>query len=371
MENKEKEIKETDCYKATYYYPPNSYVEIELFSKSSGCMFSSGYMKISRIGTVGNKITVIQIGKIENDQWTPVVMGNMNIYGYVNAERQVNGDIKLATGDVAGDVFTSFGSTEACNKSSKTCLTITQKVDQNDMVAKYGLNGTMKVEAKLTEAKVIINMDLTGSLWTETQNMETGEVEGVNQTIIAGQYAEKTCNTNATPATFTFTIPFSLKIDCYCPKPGSLSGKGDIWTDVQIDCTKDGNPDALMRISYKNTTEYIAFLSSCGVSTTDTKLCLGEGYVSYKDQDLSKCGLSGVLCTLGKDYFKCNSTCTQCTNTILLETLSETLQDWAKKASQVNTSKLADLEKKLTGQESSIIEDYIKMAQELCTVPQS
>ena len=318
------------------------------------CPNVRGTVVLTQQGVVGAKYVRAVVGGASGH----LEMGSLSIGGSLRLKRKLLGSYDVATCGGACGTSEAYKQGDACKKGSKICLVVKPKNSEKDVLA--GFYGTVKREVKLTQKTVQVTVSGAGTVYREPDSerlMATGKdagppsMTGLLQVMDVGSWAKaETCGSGGISAAkaLTFDIPLDLKsFSCVCPSAGTLSAKGDVWSDVGVDCDKDGMADLTATVLYKEAGDEVTFGSSCGVSAAGTASCAKGGKVRFQDADFKLCGglgkamclLSGVKSALGCE----DDHCTICHKEVDLASLKKSVADWKAKHTDHDWTRLDKL----------------------------
>jgi len=323
------------------------------------CPNVRGPVVLTQQGVVGAKYVRAVVGGASGH----LEVGSLSISGSLRLKRKLLGSYDVATCGGACGATEAYKQGDACKKGSKICLEVKPKNSEEPVLA--GFYATVKREVKLTKKTVQVTVSGAGTVYREPDSerlMATGKdagppaMTGLLQVMDFGSGAKaETCGNGGISAAkaLTFDVPLDLKsFTCACPSAGTLSAKGDVWSDVGLDCDKDGQADLTATVLYKEAGDEVTFGASCGVSASGTASCAKGGKVRFADADFKACGgLSKAMCLLSgvKVALGCEDDhCTICHKQADLSSLTKSVADWKAKHTDHDWTRLEKLVKHLT-----------------------
>lgn len=330
------------------------------------CPNVTGTVTMTQQGVLGSKYVRAEVGEAKGGA---LMVGNLGVSGYLRLKRKLLGSYDVATCGGTCGASEAYKQGDACKKGSKICLEVSPKSSEKPVLA--GFYGTVKREIKATTKMVQVTVNGSGTVYREPDSerlMKTDKdagplaMPGLLQVMDFGSYAKaETCGNGGISGAkaLVFDIPMDLKkFTCVCPGAGSITAKGDVWSDVGLDCDLDARADMVVTVLYKTAGEELSFGSSCGSSAAGTTFCAKEGKARFRDANFRQCGgvrqamclLSGVKSALGCE----DDHCSNCHKEVDLASLKKTVSDWKTKHTAHDWSKLEKLVGHLVGNDAAL-----------------
>jgi hypothetical protein len=312
---------QSDCYDTSKTSPPDATLTVT-FKNGSGCLATSGSIMFARQGQAGSKHVLATVGS----ETQPVKVGGFFVSGHARFDRAGVLEYLAAGADKDG---VAFKDSEACDQANARCLRVciaakdaTSCPPKN---ARLGLSGTLKGELKASEKAIHVTFKGSGSAWAQTQSPETRSETAFTQAIKIGSSAVDSCPGGlSVPADILYVVPLTkpanMKLDCACPKAGTISSEGNIWVNVKVDC---GNvPSAIQgTINIAGAKTEVEFRQPCG--TIETATCSGTSSFGYSQSNFKACAPSMSCGQVVRNLLGCNADCTSCTKQVSMPDLEQ------------------------------------------------